>query len=250
MKDREKKLFAQMIMFFFAIILCFGLIVIKEKSNYYKKTKVQNKFDEYVKNNYSEIYDDIKILKIEQKDDTYYAKVVNKENKNLYFNLSYKDKNISSSYKTDYLEGKTLFNHYEKILNKELEDKNVNKEYSNITISFDTKLNECSDLIYKRLMDNKYNIPIYTVNFEKNSYFDPISINQEIININTYINNLGFTPKYYNLTFNDKKNLTNTMSVKFKSDIIDMNLLDIGSSIVNNDKKTLEKYSIEVKYLN
>ena len=40
------------------------------------------------------------------------------------------------------------------------------------------------------------------------------------------------------------------MSVKFKSDIINVETLDIGTSIVNNDKKTLEKYSIDVKFLN
>ena len=143
-----------------------------------------------------------------------------------------------------------MFNYYEKILNEELKKKNKSSEYQSITISFDTKLNECSELIYKRLLDNKYNIPIYTINLEDNILFDSISINNEITNINNYINKIGFNPKYYNLTLNDQKNLTNTMSVKFKSDIINVETLDIGTSIVNNDKKTLEKYSIDVKFLN
>ena len=250
MKDKEKKMFVQMIMFFFVIILCFGLIVIKTKSDYFKEEKLNKKFDLYLKDNYSDIYDDVKILKTYNKNGTYFAKVVNKNNKNLYFNISYKTKKIYSSYKTDYLEGKTLFNYYEKILNEELKKKNKSSEYQSITISFDTKLNECSELIYKRLLDNKYNIPIYTINLEDNILFDSISINNEITNINNYINKIGFNPKYYNLTLNDQKNLTNTMSVKFKSDIINVETLDIGTSIVNNDKKTLEKYSIDVKFLN
>jgi len=250
LKDKEKKVFAQMIMFFFVIILCFGLLIIKTKSDDFKQDKLQKKFELYLKDNYSYIYDDLRILKSYRKNDTYYLKVVNKKNDNLYFTLSYKDNKIKSSYKTDYLEGKTLLSHYEKILNDELKKKNKNSEYSNINISFDVKLNECSSLIYKRLLNNKYNIPIYTINFEDNILFDSTSINSEIVNVSNYVSNIGFNPKYYNLTLNDQKNLTNTISVKFKSDIIDVKTLDVGTSIVNNDKKTLEKYSIEVKYLN
>ena len=243
-------MFAQMIMFFFVIILCFGLLIIKTKSSEFKQNKLKEKFDFYLKDKHSDIYDDIKILKTYKKGDTYYSKVVNKNNNKLYFNLSYKNKKISSTYKNDYLEGKTLLKYYEGIINNELKKKNKNSLYSNINISFDIKLNECSDLIYKRLLDNKYNIPIYTINFEKNIIFDSVIINSEIVNLSNYVTKLGFNPKYYNLTLNDQNNLTNTMSIKFKSDIINLKTLDIGTSIVNNDKKTLEKYSIEVKYLN
>jgi uncharacterized protein YpmB len=250
MKNKEKRLFTEMIIFLFIIILCFGLIVINYKSGEIKLKKVEEKINDYIKDNYSDIEDDIKKEKIKQDNNSYSIKIYNKNNKNLLFYVKYKDKKITSTYDKDYLEGNSLTTYYNKKINKDLKNKNTNSSFSNLTISYDVKLNDCTDLIYKRLIDNKYNLPIYTINDEDTISFDALSINKRILLTSKYVNSIGFTPKYYSLTYTDSNNLVNTMNIKFKSDILDISTLDIGSAIVNNNKSILEKYSIEVKYLN
>lgn len=252
MKDREKKLFTQMILFFFVIILCFGLLIIKSKSDELKSKKIKEKFDEYIEENYKDIKDQIVTSTLDKKKETYYLKVSNKDNDKLYFTISYKDAKFTSSYEEDYLEGKTLLSYYEKKLNDDL-NKNIKDNgstFEDLTISIDTKLNDCTDLIYKRLINNKYNLPIYTVNYEKDIVFDVESINNTIILVNNFIQRIGFNPKSYSFTLTNKNNLTDTVNIKFKSDILDISTLNIGSAIINNDKSVLEKYSIEIKHLN
>ncbi len=250
MKNKEKRLFTEMIIFLFIIILCFGLIIINYKSDEIKLKKVEEKIDEYIKDNYSDIDKDVKKEKLKQKNNSYSIKIYNKNNKNLFFYITYKDKKITSTYPKDYLEGNSLTSYYNKKINKDLKAKNKNSNFSNLTISYDVKLNDCTDLIYKRLINNKYNLPIYTINDEETIPFDAISINKRIQLTSKYVNSIGFTPKYYSLTYTDSNNLVNSMNIKFKSDILNISTLDIGSAIVNNNKSILEKYSIEIKYLN
>ena len=157
---------------------------------------------------------------------------------------------MSSTHKKDYLEGKTLISFAQDELNNKLKEKNKNSYYSKLDITIDMKLNECSDIVKKRLLDNKFDIPIYTINDYQNIEITADKINQEIKKITNYIKQMDFSPKSYNLTYTNSNDVLKKVSIKFNSDIMKESGLNIGKEVINNNKSVLEKYNIEVKYIN
>ncbi|MBR4618790.1 MAG: hypothetical protein IKO49_05750 [Bacilli bacterium] len=250
MKKKQDALFFKMVIFFFFIILAFGLIIINEKGNSLKMRKADKIIGKYINSHYQDIRNEIKIGKLVSKDNHFYKKIWNKNNNNLYFIITYKNKKITSTYKNDYLEGTTLIKYIENKLNSDLKKKNTDSNYKNLIITLDLKLNNTNEIIKNRLINEKYTTSIYTISDEKTIMLDSNSINNEIIKLDNYVQKLGFNPKYYELVYNDFSNVTNSIKIKLRCDIIGLNEINIGQEIINNNKSILDKYYIEVKYLN
>lgn len=250
MKEKENQLFTKMTIFFFLVVLCLGLLVINQKKNDLKSKKIKQKITEYIDDNYSKEKEELKIGNIESKNNAYIVRISNVNNTKLYFTLTYKDNKMSSTHKKDYLEGKTLISFAQNELNNKLKEKNKNSYYSKLDITIDMKLNECSDIVKKRLLDNKFDIPIYTINDYQNIEITADKINQEIKKITNYIKQMDFSPKSYNLTYTNSNDVLKKVSIKFNSDIMKESGLNIGKEVINNNKSVLEKYNIEVKYIN
>ena len=147
MNKTESKLFTEMAIFFFIIVLCFGLLIIKEKSNSIKIEKVDKKINEYINTNYKDLKDEFVINKIEYKNNSYYKKILNNKNKNLNFIITYKNNKISSTYNEDYLEGRSLFSFLEKKMTKKLNSINNDNNYKNLKINYNLTIEEERELL-------------------------------------------------------------------------------------------------------
>ncbi len=249
MKKTENKLYFEMVIFFFIVVLCFGLLIIKEKGNSYKKNKIDKKIDEYISLEYKDIKDELKINKLKQKKNTYYKKIANNKNKDLSFTISYKNKKITSTYKKDYLEGNSLFKVLEKNMNDKLSSINNNSYYKNLKISYYTKLNNCSDSIKNKLIKGDYDLALYTIIDNKNINLDQISLQNEIIKLHDYIKSLKLNPKDYKLNYTDLNNETKSITIEFNEEIL-LNNINIGKLVIENNEIELNKYSIKVNHLN
>ena len=249
MRKTEKKLFFEMGIFFFFIILCFGLIIIKDKSVSFKKNNINKKINEYIDINYKEIKDELKINKLKSSKDSYSKRISNKKNKDLYFIINYKNKEISSTYEKDYLEGNTLFTVLEKRMSEKLDKINKNNNYKSLKISYNLKLNNCTDNIKNKLINGNYDLPLYTISDTKMINLDENSIQTEIQNLHNYITSLKLNPKNYKLTYTDLKNETNSITIEFNEEIL-LKGVNIGKLIIENNESELNKYSIKVNHLN
>ena len=249
MKKTESKLITEMTIFFFIIVLCFGLLIIKEKSGAYKSEKINKKLNNYIEEKYKDIKDEFKISKTTYKNKTYYKKITNKYNKDLAFTISYKNNKITSNYKTEYLEGKSLFTTLEKNMNNKLNDINNNDYYKSLKINYNLKLNNCTDSIKNKLIKGNYDLPLYTIIDSKTINFDENSIQTEILKLNTYISSLKLNPKDYKLTYTDSKNETKSITIEFNKEVL-LNDISIGKIIIENKEQELNKYNIKVNYLN
>ena len=69
------------------------------------------------------------------------VKITSKENNNLYFNVYYKNKKFSSTYKDDYVKGNSLIRFYK---NKFLKKLSTSKKYTDTKISFTKFLSQIS----------------------------------------------------------------------------------------------------------
>lgn len=249
MRKTESKLFFEMTIFFFIIVLCFGLLVIKEKSTSFKKEKVSNKINEYINSNYKDIKDELKKDKIEYKNNIYSMKLYNSKNKDLNFVINYKNKKITSTYKEDYLEGKSLFSILEKNMNDKLSKINTNNTYKDLKITYDLKLNNCTDNIKNKIINGNYDLSLYTVNDKRTINLNSTTLQNEITKLHEYITLIKLNPKNYNLTYTDLNNETKSINIIINEEILKNNI-DVGRIIIENDEKNLNLYNIKVKNLN
>ena len=107
---QDKKLMLGMTILFLITFIFFGTLITTEKLAPYYTDKIKERFENYIKENYKEENNNLKIGIITYKNQQYKAKVSNKNNKDLYFTITYQNKEIKDTYKKDYLEGKTLLN--------------------------------------------------------------------------------------------------------------------------------------------
>lgn len=249
MKKTESKLYFEMIIFFFIIILCFGLLIIKEKGNSYKKNKINEKIDDYIESEYKDNINDIVSSKIKQDKNTYYKIVYNSSNKDLNFKVTYKNKKITSTYKKDYLEGKSLFSVLEKNMNDKLKKVNSDNYYKSLKITYNLTLNNCTDSIKSKLISGDYNLSLYTVNDKRSITLTKEVLQSEIMKLHNYMISLNFIPKDYNLTYTDINNETKSINIIVSEETLKNNV-DVGRIIIENDEKNLNLNNIKVKYLN
>ena len=82
---QDKKLMLGMTILFLITFIFFGTLVTTEKLAPYYTNKIKERFENYIKENYKEENNNLKIGKITYKNQQYKAKVSNKNNKDLYF---------------------------------------------------------------------------------------------------------------------------------------------------------------------
>lgn len=247
--DKKNKLLTNMWIFSTIIIVLFALIIINEKKYILLETKVEKKLKNYINSNYQEIKKDLKIGKINYQPGShiYHLKLTNKQNKNLFFTLSYKNKKISSTYQKDYVEGKSLLTFYKRKAEKEIN----NGKKLKTTLLFAKKLNSYTSDIKEKLINNEgKTLPIYLLKTElKPTSFNIESIASSIKDYNQYIVSLGYHPKSYTfkILFED---INNSFEIKnITSEQIDQHTEEIISGIMNKDKSITTKYNITYQYL-
>jgi len=233
-----------MAFFFLISFVLLGLILVNEKKLEIITPKVEEKLNQFIEENDNMKKEELKYNKVKynKKKKRFEQKVENKKNKHLYFYLYYKNKQITSTYKEDYVKGKTLLSHLEESLSKEL------KETVKIKTPLDQFTEEIKEYIQKE--ENLKSLKIYTIEKEiKVPNLDPTSIIQSLNEIILEQKKKEFTPKNYSLTLTNSTDIT--QSVKIDNLVLpNNNINEIITAIITNDKTIETKYNIKYKFLN
>lgn len=246
--NEGKKLTIQMALFFLVTFVLFGTIIIKEKQNIIFLPKIENSISKYMNDTYQDL--SLEKDKITEENNVFTMKVKNIKNKNHYFYIKYSNKKITDTYKTDYLEGKTILNH----LSTKLE-KDIYKE-TNITykVSFDNKFNNYSEKVQKLLLEeNIKTLKVYTIEKEITTSWEINNITKTISDTMTTLEKKQFTPKNYTFIITNEKDITQSIKINnLKSSLINENKLQtIISDIISNNKSIiLTENKITYEYLN
>ena len=221
--------------FFLIVFVSFGLIIMNEKGGALFSTKIKEKINTYIEENYSDIKNSINQSNINYKNAEYKMKITSKENKNLYFYIIYKKGNINDTYKEDYLQGKSLINHLQNNLNKQIKEQ-TNEEY---TVKIDKNLNDFNQKLKEIIIneDDLLSIKFYTLekDIEINNW-DYQTITNEIIKYINKNNKLNITPKSYKFTLINNKDITTSLIIS-----------NITNEFVNNPYSSQIIYSILTK---
>lgn len=252
MSKEQKKLKLQMFIFVVFIFVAFSLIIIKEKTSTLMIPKVEERMNTYINEKYSSIENNINKSKVTYKVTKYSMKVTNKQNKNHYFYIYYKDKKITDTYKKDYKEGKSLFKHISKDLEKDI-NKKIKGSYK---VTVNKKLSDFSKEIQENIISNKNLLNLRFYNLEKEFKVDEINsdtigklIKEEITNLEDN----EITPRTYKFIFTNKDDISNSIEIsnityKF---INNESYNEIINDIINdNNSKLVKNADIEFKYLN
>lgn len=253
---QDKKLMLGMALLFFITFVCLGTLVVTEKLAPYYTDKIEKRMKAYIDKNYPQEKDNLKIGKISYRAQTYKAKVANRENKNLYFTITYQNKKISDTYKKDYLQGKTLLTATENKL-----EKKINKKLDiEAKIIFPSTLNKYTKQIRENIIKNNLNdIRIYNIEFTIKNKISISEVNNIVLNIQntiTQLKEINITPNYYTINIeNDKqgkiltiKKLTNnTLQPEILTQIITYILTD-NENDITEENNILEQYNLSYEY--
>lgn len=246
--NEGQKLTLQMSIFFLISFVLLGTLVIKEKQNVLFLPKIETSITNYISEKYKDL--DINKSKITEKDDIFKMKVTNNKNKNHYFYINYSKKNITDTYKTDYLEGKTILNHLSDKLEKDIESK-TNKKYK---ITFDNTLNNYSNKVQDKILEEDINtLKIYTAEKEIATTWDIETITNKISDTMSTLDKNNFTPKNYTITITNINDITTSIKIyNLKSSLLEKNKLHIIiNDIINNKQSSIIKENkITYEYLN
>ena len=245
---KQLKLTLSMALLFLVTFVSFGTIIINEKKEDLFMPHIKNKLEDYLKENYKE-QSNLK-TNISYKEDKFILKVISEENKNYYFNIYYKDKKITDSYKEDYIEGNTYFKYLEKKLEKDIK-KNLDIKTK---IDIATTLNSMTSKIRKKVLidEDIKSLKIYTLSSELIiEEWNSLSIANDIT---TFINKLekeDIKPNSYILTITNSNNLNQSVEItNITTDLIQNNKLNLVIDDIINDinSKLLQQEKITYKY--
>ncbi len=248
----QKKLTIKMAIFTFIIFVCFGIIILNEKSAPYYASRIHKKLLTYLNETYKDEINTFSIDETKYKNTKYTLKVKSKENKNLYFIVTYNSKKITDTYKEDYLKGKTLINTLEQNLEKELK----NSYHQDFNIIFLKSLNKYSEQVKKHIITkNSFkDLKVYTLETTINSKWNTNAIGKNLINLNTKLKEKNINPKNYQITLTNTNDLTKSVKVNnlTSEQIENITLLNeiIGAIIKNENSNILKENNITYKYLN
>ena len=234
------------------IIVLFGLIIVNEKKTTILLPKITEKINTYIEENYKDITDEISIGDIVYEAPKYSVKLTSKKNENYSFYVEYKNKEITDSYKEDYLEGKSFLNKIKENLKEEV--KNETNEECDIEII--ATLDQYTSQVRERIIneDNLKELKFYTINLQLDiDNWNEKEITKIISNKIEIFSKNNYTPKYYKITINNKKDITQSIEIdnvtndfllnKYKEQIIKDILTDTETPLLKQSK-------ITYKYLN
>lgn len=243
--QEKNKLTLWMGLLYLIVILSIGLIIISEKKKDYLIPKIKEKLVSYLEKEYKEEIQNLTYGKVLLTENSYQMKVYHSQNKNLYFIVTWKNKEITDTYQIDYLEGKTLNTHLSKKMTEKIPN-SIKEKYQTYTISFDTKLNNCTKEVKEKLIKEEI-LPIYTINVETDIHN---TLQEEIQEILKDTESLNLHPKNFHITLNNSKSISKSIHLEVEHDIIKEHLEEIINSINHNDSTTLDSYHVKWKYLN
>lgn len=246
---QQQKLTISMAIFFLITFVLFGTIVLNEKKETLFMPKIEEKLEIYLKENYKNF--NYSKTNIEYKNNEYVMKVTSSEDENLYFNIKYKDKNITDTYKEDYIKGKSYISYIEKELEKEIE-KITKKDYKvNILTTLDSMTSKMKEKVLSK--NNIISLKIYNLETEiPITVWNEEYISNEIINLikNNKENNIN--AKNYTITITNINNYTQSIKITNINDELKYNdLTIIINDIINNKESSiLKNNNITYEYLN
>lgn len=243
---QDKKLMLGMTLLFLITFVFFGTLIVTEKLAPLYTNKVKEKFTAYLTKKYKN-NNEFTLEKVTYTHQKYEAKVTNKENEDLYFTITYKDKKITDTYKKDYLEGHTLLTKLEKTLEKDIKDY-LNQE---VKITFPLTLNKYTKTVKKDLLNaNPKKTNMYDISLTIKSVIDQTEITNKITTLNNELKSLNIIPNHYNITIkskNDKLTIHNLTQKTIEKNI----LFQITSDIITNKESNLLKNNnITYEYIN
>lgn len=247
---QQQKLTLLMALFFLITFVSFGTIVLNEKKEEIFLPRIENKLMTYLKENYTSFANNK--TTIQYKNDEYVMTVESEENKNLYFTIKYKNKEIIDTYKENYIEGKSYLTYLEKQIKKEIES----ITHKNYKVTILTTLDSMTSKIKERVItENKilslkiYNleteIPIETWNTQ--------TITNEIEQLITNNKKYNIIPKNYTITITNKNDLYQSIQItNITENLLQNNGLEqvIDSIINNKETNILKQNNITYKNLN
>lgn len=248
----QKKLEFQMFTLFLIVFIFFGIIVVTVKMGGIMIPKIEKKLTQYIKEEYKEIENDLKIGETTyiQEKSLYQVKVSNKINRNLYFFVNYKNKKITSTYQKDYIEGESLFN---ELKTKYEEEITKNTDYQNTTITFPKKLNQYTKTNQEKIiMEDTKLIPIYQITTELEiKKWDTKTMSKKIKNYINDLTTLDYNPKEYTLIISNEQKIDQIVKIeKLTKNLIETDLDSIIDGIIEDDKSIIKKYNINYQYTN
>jgi len=251
MNERTKLVIGRGI-FTFIITVIFGLIIVNEKQSTILLPKVKNKINTYIEENYKDIKDEINIGDVVYESSKFIAKVSSKENEKHCFYVEYKNKKITDTYKTDYIEGKNILDNVKNSLEKQIQDKTNEKTEIKIISSLDKFTDQVKERIIKE--NDLINLKFYSINIELQiNNWNEKEIAKEITNKLLIYYNKQINPKYYTITITNKTDITQSIEISnITNDFINNKYQEQIIKDIINDKNTqlLETYKITYSNLN
>ena len=236
---KQRRLLYGQALFAILIIVAFGLIIINEKKTILLMPKAQEKLDNYIEEKYSEL--DINKGKITLKNDKYMMKITSKDNKNLYFYVTYKKDKITDTYKKDYLEGNSLLNK----IKKDLESSILKDLKIKTKVEIDTKLNNFTEQIQEKILkEDIKKLKIYYIEFNITiNKWDKENITKDINNMNNKIYSNDYNPKDINITITNNDDITESYKINnlTKEFINKESNNQIINDIINNKETNILK---------
>ena len=218
-----------------------------EKGGEIFKGKISEKLNSYLETNYS----NLKIAKeeIQYNNKEFTQKITSSANKNLYFYITYKNKEIIDTYKEDYEEGNSLLTY----LNKKLEEEIKKRTNIECKVHSINKLNEYSEKVQERLMkeDNLLELKYYYVEKEFTiKEWTKENITEEISKFLKEMQDENITPKYYEIIITKEDEITTSIRIsnltesflelEEKEEIIQNILEDKNSNLLKENKISYE----------
>ena len=234
------------------VVVAFGLIIINEKGGDLFKSKVSEKFDQYLETNFNELKENLSIGDTQYQNNEFKRKITSKNNKNLYFYLHYNNKEITDTYQKDYKEGKTLLSYLNKKLTKEI--KKVTKQECDVKAI--TKLNKYSEKVQERILkeENLLQLKYYYINKEiiiKD--WNKETITKEITSFIQTMKENNITPKYYVITIINEQDITTTIEISnLTENLLEANNQEelISDILEDKNSKALQEAKITYQYKN
>ena len=249
--QKQKRLLLARNIFVFVIVICFGIIIVHEKSAEIFLPKAEKKLNDYFEKNFSDIEDDVSKKKVTFNNLSYKMQVVSKENKNLFFYIYYSNKKVTDTYKKDFVYGKSLLNK----INGDLEKAIRKTTSTSVEIQTDN-LDKYTSIVRDKIIkeDNLLNLKFYDV--KKELIINDWNSKNISVEINNLINTLykeNITPREYIIVITNKKNITESIEISSLDEkfITDKNKEKIINYILEDKKEELNKISkIKYEYLN
>lgn len=250
--NKQKQLTIARGIFAFLVFVAFGVIVVTEKAGGILIPKAKEKINTYLRDNYSSIKDSLTISNVTYENAKYKAKVTSKKNKNHFFYIFYSKRKMTDTYEKDYLDGNQLFKNIKKNLETEIKNK------TNLSLEVETisNLNEYTEKVQERIIKEE-NLSCLKFYYLKKELlienWNALSISKEITTLINSIYSKNFTPKYYEITITNKKDITESIEISNLTEEFLTNKYQeqIINDIINNSNSLILKQNkITYKYLN